>query len=79
MNATNATKRTPLPIDAIAGQTYAWCGCGLSQKQPLCDGSHASSGSGQPTTFVAEQTARLFLCACARTDTPPYCDGLNCD
>ncbi len=72
-------KRVALPVDLIAGQTYTWCACGFSQTLPLCDDSQQTRGVCQSQTFVAEQSARIFLCACARTATPPYCDGINCD
>ena len=32
--------RAPLPIEVEAGKSYWWCACGLSKKQPFCDGSH---------------------------------------
>ena len=28
------------PIIVEEGKTYYWCQCGLSKKQPFCDGSH---------------------------------------
>ena len=33
-------KKEPAGLTLEAGKTYAWCACGLSQKQPFCDGSH---------------------------------------
>ncbi len=32
--------RAPMPIEVEAGKSYWWCACGLSKKQPFCDGSH---------------------------------------
>jgi len=74
-------KKTSLPVDLEAGKTYSWCACGLSKTLPLCDGgSHqASPSAALPVDFVADQSGTVYLCACARTDMPPYCDGLNCD
>ena len=32
-------QRTPYVVELAAGD-YWWCGCGLSRRQPFCDGSH---------------------------------------
>lgn len=64
----------PLAIELEAGKTYYWCACGLSKKQPFCDGSHKGSGM-TPTAFTAEKTGKAYLCACKQTKNPPYCDG----
>ena len=31
---------SPIGIDVIEGKSYFWCTCGISSKQPFCDGSH---------------------------------------
>lgn len=64
----------PFMLDATAGKTYAWCACGLSAKQPLCDGAHTGSAK-RPVVFKAEATKQLVLCGCKHTRKPPYCDG----
>ena len=66
--------RQPVQVELEAGQTYAYCTCGRSDKQPFCDGSH----SGTPHTpefFTAEKTETRFLCACKDTENAPFCDG----
>jgi CDGSH-type Zn-finger protein len=35
-----AAKCEPACVKVEAGKTYAWCTCGLSEKQPFCDGRH---------------------------------------
>jgi CDGSH-type Zn-finger protein len=35
-----AAKKEPCCVQTEAGKTYAWCTCGLSEKQPFCDGKH---------------------------------------
>ena len=30
----------PTGVTVEKGKTYAWCTCGLSVKNPFCDGSH---------------------------------------
>jgi len=69
---------SPLPVEVTAGETYAWCRCGLSQSMPLCDGAHKSASDKKSLKFVAEETKTLLLCACTKTQLPPYCDGSHC-
>jgi len=66
----------PLPVDLEAGKTYAWCTCGLSANQPLCDGSHKGT-SFTPLKFVAEETKTAYLCTCKATKNPGFCDGTH--
>jgi CDGSH-type Zn-finger protein len=35
-----AAANQPCCVTVEAGKTYAWCTCGLSEKQPFCDGRH---------------------------------------
>lgn len=65
---------SPLPVDLEAGKTYAWCTCGLSAKQPMCDGSHRGSDF-TPLKFVAEETKTAYMCTCKATKNPGFCDG----
>ncbi len=67
-------QRGPYRVQVVQGREYAWCACGRSATQPLCDGSHAGSGI-EPWRFVAERTGELFVCGCKATLTPPLCDG----
>ena len=32
--------KSPIAVDAIKDKRYAWCSCGLSDKQPFCNGAH---------------------------------------
>lgn len=60
----------------LAEGTYYWCTCGLSQKQPFCDGSHKQDPSkGKSLAFVLEKPEEVFLCGCKQTRNPPFCDG----
>ena len=68
--------KVPLQVEVEAGKSYWWCACGLSKKQPFCDGSH------RPTAFVpveykAEKDATLWFCACKQTGRAPLCDGTH--
>ena len=54
--------------------TYFWCQCGLSQKQPFCDGSHKGT-SFTPVKFELEHAKKVALCNCKATSRAPFCDG----
>jgi CDGSH iron-sulfur domain-containing protein 3 len=55
------------------GKTYHWCSCGLSAKQPFCDGSHKGT-SFTPVKFEATESKRVLFCMCKQTGTQPLCD-----
>ena len=61
-------------VEVEKNKSYFWCSCGLSSKQPFCDGSHKGS-QFQPMIYKAEQTKKVFFCACKQTYDPPLCDG----
>lgn len=67
-------QKGPYQIELVEGRTYAWCACGRSAKQPLCDGSHKGTGL-EPVRFVAETSGPVNLCGCKSTDDRPFCDG----
>eukprot|EP01137_Pigoraptor_chileana_P001917 Opistho-2@40141 len=60
------------------GKKYMWCACGLSKKQPWCDGSHKGT-SFKPLVWTApEKPQTLYqLCACKYTKAPPFCDATH--
>lgn len=66
--------KSPFCETLTAGTKYSWCACGLSKKQPFCDGSHRGSGM-KPYRMKAEENCEVFFCGCKHTKTPPYCDG----
>jgi CDGSH-type Zn-finger protein len=63
-----------IAIELEEGKNYAWCTCGLSEKQPLCDGKHRGTGMS-PTIHKAEKTETKYFCACKETKNGPFCDG----
>ena len=65
---------SPFAVTLEEGKKYAWCACGQSASQPLCDGSHKGSGFS-PIVFTADKTETGFLCGCKQTGHPPFCDG----
>jgi CDGSH-type Zn-finger protein len=69
-------QKGPYAFQLEAGKTYAWCACGRSGNQPLCDGSHKDTGLS-PVVFKAEDTKEVFFCGCKQTKSRPYCDGTH--
>ena len=66
--------KTPLAAEVEAGQTYWWCRCGRSQKQPFCDGSHKTT-EFTPLKYAAEESKKVFFCGCKQSGKQPLCDG----
>ena len=66
--------RAPITIDVEAGKTYWWCACGLSRRQPFCDGSHKVT-SFTPVEFKPVASEKVWFCACKRSAKKPMCDG----
>ncbi len=75
MSKPRIASTTPSMMQLEQGKKYAWCTCGESAKEDLCDGAHKTTGSYQPLVFEAEADEQRALCRCKRTATPPYCDG----
>jgi CDGSH iron-sulfur domain-containing protein 3 len=67
----------PVSVTVEPGKIYAWCTCGLSEKQPFCDGKHkAIEGNPYKSLKVEfEEAKEVWFCQCKQTKNPPYCDG----
>ena len=61
-------------VEAEKNKSYFWCSCGLSSKQPFCDGSHKNT-EFSPVKFIADETKKMFFCTCKQTNNQPFCDG----
>lgn len=68
--------RSPVELNVIKDKRYAWCSCGLSEKQPFCNGAHRGSDF-IPSVFTATENKKVYLCNCKKTSNPPYCDGTH--
>ena len=84
MNLPKIFATHPTAVTVEKEKTYAWCTCGLSEKNPLCNGSHkqlATEENGEvimpykSLKFTAEVDGEVWLCTCMHTKNPPYCDG----
>ena len=69
-----AAQKAPYPVDVEAGKTYVWSACGLSQKQPFCDGAHKGSEFA-PTVYKAEKSGTVYFCGCKHSGNGVLCDG----
>jgi len=67
---------SPISVAVSAERNYSWCTCGLSEKQPFCDGRHKLI-EGMPFRSLKlkfEKDDEPWFCVCKRTTTPPFCD-----
>lgn len=75
MKEPKVAQKSPYVLDIKPGK-YAWCTCGLSEKQPYCDGKHKDSGFS-PVIEVVTEDKTVAWCGCKQTSTPPFCDGTH--
>ncbi len=68
--------KAPVKMALEAGKDYWWCACGLSQKQPFCDGTHKGTGL-TPMKYTPEKSGDYWLCACKQSSKKPLCDGTH--
>jgi len=67
----------PAYYELEKGRSYLWCACGLSKRQPFCDGSHTGTGI-EPVRYTAEADGEeVLFCMCKRTSNGPHCDGAH--
>ncbi len=76
MNAPTIARLKPYFVHVEKGKSYLWCACGLSKKQPFCDGSHKIT-EFRPLKWIAEYSEEKLFCACKHTKTQPFCDGTH--
>ena len=76
MSEATIAQKAPYEEVLKAGKKYAWCRCGLSSKQPFCDGSHSTTDF-EPLIFTAEKAGANWLCGCKQTAGEPFCDGTH--
>ena len=68
-------QKGPYKVKVEKDKTYFWCSCGLSQKQPFCDGSHKREGKFSSLKYLATKSKEIFFCGCKMSNDKPYCDG----
>ncbi|RCN38903.1 zinc finger CDGSH type [Ancylostoma caninum] len=71
--------RLPVKVHMKKDKVYAWCSCGYSGNQPLCDGTHNSIRVPdlklKPVRFIPDKDITVWLCNCKQTKNRPFCDG----
>ncbi len=66
--------RHSIKVEVKVGETYYWCACGLSKKQPFCDMSHVGT-EFNPQIYKAEKDGLVGFCGCKYSAKGPVCDG----
>jgi CDGSH-type Zn-finger protein len=67
-------RNNPFKIEVKAGETKAFCMCGLSMTPPFCDGSHKTTDI-TPKIETFHKDKKIYACGCAQSARRPYCDG----
>ena len=75
MENPTTSQKSPYKVTVEKSKIYFWCACGLSQKQPFCDGTHRKDGKYKSIKYLAEESKEIYLCGCKMTKHPPLCDG----
>lgn len=75
MSAPVSEHKKPFLMDEAAGKR-AWCACGLSKKQPYCDGSHKDTDL-RPIIVEITEARQVLWCGCKQSGKKPYCDGTH--
>jgi CDGSH-type Zn-finger protein len=82
-DSANVVKKFSHKVNVEEGKKYFWCSCGLSQKQPFCDGAHKNNlnpdGTPQmrPIIFEAKEDGIVSFCGCKKSAHPVICDGAH--
>ena len=70
-----SSQKSPYKVKVEKNKTYFWCACGLSEKQPFCDGTHKKDGNFKSIKYLANSDKVVFFCSCKTTKHPPFCDN----
>lgn len=76
-NISKVMNQLPVEAHLEKDKTYYWCSCGLSKKQPFCDGAHKTIDGKKSMPFQVSENENRLLCNCKHTKNPPFCDGAH--
>lgn len=76
MSKPNVAQIGSFEVDVEEGKKYFWCACGLSQRQPFCDGSHKATGFST-IPYIATKTGKVYFCGCKQSSKKSLCDGTH--
>ena len=76
MTEPTVAQKAPYQVTVEEGKKYFWCACGLSQKQPFCDGSHQVTDI-TPILYKATASKDVWFCGCKHSAKKPLCDGTH--
>ena len=54
-------QKKPYKVIVEKGKTYSWCACGLSLKQPFCDGTHKKEGKFKSLKYLAAENKEIYF------------------
>jgi len=73
MSDPKIVQKSPYVLEMEPGK-YAWCACGLSEKQPFCDGTHKATDINPIIEEITEKK-KVAWCGCKQSGKKPMCDG----
>jgi len=73
MSDPKVAQKSPYVLEMEPGK-YAWCACGLSEKQPFCDGTHKATDI-KPIIEEITEKKKVAWCGCKQSGKKPMCDG----
>ena len=75
MEKPRSPQKSPYKVKVKKGKIYFWCACGLSNKQPFCDGTHKIEGKFKSLKYLADGSKDIYFCGCKLSQKSPFCDG----
>lgn len=75
MATPTVAQKSPYAVELAPGD-YFWCKCGLSARQPFCDGAHKTT-EFKPVKMTLTEAQKVWLCGCKQSATGPMCDGTH--
>jgi len=75
MKLPKIVQKKPYVVEEKAGKKV-FCKCGLSSKDPYCDGSHKGTGFS-PEIIEIKENKKIAWCGCKRSSKGAFCDGTH--